>query len=340
MRVGILILIALLMLTGCGGTTEEGKTVLPTVPVQTAIAEIGDIQQTREFTGGLEGIEQADVYIRLSEAITALPFAEGAKVKAGQVIVQLDKGGASSGYYQAEAAFANVRKTYEKMKKLYDEGAVSESQFDDAEAAYEVAKANYDSAKELVEISAPISGVLADLNVQVGQVPAIGTLAARVARSDSLRVTFGVPASLLSRFRKGMTGEVSVASVTEKFTGKVTDIASAADPATRTFAVELTLPNPEGKLQPGTFAKVKFVIDSKSGVIAVDRNALLSTEGIYSLFVVRNDTAYSRSVTIGIVNDIHTEIASGLEAGEEVVTLGQNFLADGYPIVRAKEGQQ
>lgn len=340
MRAGVLSVLALLMLIGCGGSQEESTTVLPTVPVETEIAEIGDIQQTREFTGGLEGIEQADIYIRISEAVTALPFAEGAQVKSGQVIVRLDKGGATSSYYQAEAAFANARKTYEKMKKLYDQGAVSESQFDDAEAAYEVTKANYDSAKELVEITAPISGVLADLNVQVGQVPGIGTLAARIARSDSLRLTFGVPANLIGRLNQGMTGELTVAAMPEKFTCTVTDIARAADPATRTFAVEVTLPNADGRLQPGTFAKVKFTIGSKSGVISVNRNALLSTEGIYSLYVVENDTAYVRSVTIGIVNDVHTEILTGLEAGEEVVTLGQNFLADGYPVVRAKEGRQ
>lgn len=340
MRLRYLSLIPLLFLLGCGGKKEEAKAVLPTIPVETEIAERGNIQMTREFTGGLEGIEQADVYIRLSEAVTALPFAEGSKVQEGQVIVRLDKGGASSSYFQAEASFTNARKNFDKMKALYDQGAVSESQFDNAEAAYEVAKANFDSAKELVEITAPITGILADLNVDVGQVPTVGTLAARIARADTLRVTFGVPAAMVVNFHKGMTGELRVAGSDKTYTSTVTDIAQAADPATRTFAVQVTLPNPQGELQPGTFAKVKFVVDSKKDVISVPRNALLSTEGIYSLYVVQNDTAYTRSVTIGIVNDKHTEIVKGLDAGEEVVTLGQNFLANGYPVVRKNAGQQ
>ena len=234
MRLRYLSLIPLLFLLGCGGKKEEAKAVLPTIPVETEIAEQGNIQMTREFTGGLEGIEQADVYIRLSEAVTALPFAEGSKVQEGQVIVRLDKGGASSSYFQAEASFNNARKNFDKMKALYDQGAVSESQFDNAEAAYEVAKANFDSAKELVEITAPITGILADLNVDVGQVPIVGTLAARIARADTLRVTFGVPASMVVNFHKGMTGELRVAGNDKTYTATVTDIAQAADPATRT----------------------------------------------------------------------------------------------------------
>ncbi len=339
MRVGVLVFSVLLLLIGCGGNDDESTTVLPTVPVKTALVEQGSIELTREFTGGLEGIEQADLYLRISEAVTELPFAEGARVKSGQVIVCLDKGGASANFYQAEASYNNARKNYEKFKRLFAEGAVSESDFDNAEANFQVAKANFDAAREMVDLTAPISGQLADLNVKVGQVPGVGTLAARIARTDSLRMSFGVPATLIGNFSRGMTGELTVAGRSEKLVCTVTDIAGAADPATRTFAVEATLPNEAKELQPGTFAKVKFVIDSKQGVIAVARNALLSTEGIYSLFVVENDTAYSRGVTIGIVNDKHTEILSGLEVGEELVILGQNFLADGYPIVRS-EGEQ
>ena len=329
----------MLLLTGCGGTDEESLTMLPTVPVKTALVEQGSIELTREFSGGLEGIEQADLYMRISEAVTALPFAEGARVKSGQVIVRLDRGGASANFYQTEASYNNARKNYEKFKQLFAEGAVSELDFDNAETNFQVARANFDAVREMVDLTAPISGQLALLNLEVGQVPSVGTLAARIARTDSLRISFGVPASLIANFNKGMIGELTVAGHSEKFVCTVTDVAGAADPATRTFVVDATLPNEAGELHPGTFAKVKFVIDSKQGVIAVDRNALLSTEGIYSLFVVENDTAYARGVTVGIVNDKHTEILSGLKVGDEIVILGQNFLADGYPIVRS-QGEQ
>jgi len=96
----ILLIALLIFVSGC--QQEETKTVLPTVPVKTIKASLGSIEVSREFTGGLVGEEQAEINIRISEAITDLPYKEGDYVKKGDVIVRLDRGGATSGYYQAE----------------------------------------------------------------------------------------------------------------------------------------------------------------------------------------------------------------------------------------------
>lgn len=330
-------MLASLLLLSCAGQEQNGGTVLPTVPVKTDVASLGSIQITRQFTGSLVGMEQADVIIRLGESVTALPFGVGDLVQQGQIIIKLNRGGASSNYYQAKAAYDNAQKNFTKMKNLYTEGAISEAQYDDAEAAFKVAEANFTSASELIDITAPISGRIVDLNVKVGDVPIVGTLAARIARTDNLRMTIGVPDNVVERFLVDMPGQLVIGSSTEVFPCKVTEVARAADPATRTFAVDLRVPNPDGKLQAGMFGKVTFILDRKEDVIAVDRNALLSTEGLYEVFVIVNDTAYSRRVDIGIVNDRHTEITSGLNPGDEVVVLGQAFLADGYPIARSKD---
>jgi RND family efflux transporter MFP subunit len=114
-------------------------------------------------------------------------------------------------------------------------------------------------------------------------------------------------------------------------------ISSAADPATRSFTVEVSVPKQARFLQPGTFAKARFVVDEKPGVLTIPQKALLSEEGIYSVFVVEQDTAYARTVDVGIRNGINAEIISGLESGEEVVHVGQNFLSDGYPVIRSEK---
>ena len=184
------------------GKKNNTATALPTIPVKTLTVAPGTIEVTREFSGGLEGVEQADIYIRLSEAVTALPFKVGDHVQAGQVLITLDRGGASSQYIQAKAMFENAEKNFQKMKYLFDEKAISESAFDEAKAGFEVSKANYQAAKELVDITSPISGTLVELDVKIGDMPRQGMLAARVARTDALRMTFGVPADLVSRFSK------------------------------------------------------------------------------------------------------------------------------------------
>lgn len=334
----LLILLAAAMALSCGKNSNgDLATPLPTIPVKTAVAEVGRIEVEREFAGGLVGIRQADMYVRLSEAVTALPFKIGDKVKSGDVLVYLDKSGASSSYFQAKATFENAEKNFNKMKYLYEEKAISETQFDQAESAYQVSRANFAAAREMVEITSPINGTLVELNVLVGDVPPAGKLAARVARTDTLRMSFGVPAGLAEKFFVGMTGELHMAMADSTFNCIVTRVASAADPQTRTFTVEVSVPNLEQWLQPGAFAKAKFVIESSESALRVPQSSLLSQEGVYSLFIVKNDTAYARTVTLGLKNETMIEVLSGVQSGEEVVYLGQGFLSNGYPVVRSEK---
>ena len=329
---------AAILLTSCGGNnSSKNGTALPTIPVRTLTVIPGTIELTREFSGGLEGFKQADLPIRLSEAVIALPHKIGYHVREGDVLVALDKGGASSQYLQAKANFDNAEKNYRKMKYLFDEKAISETQFDQSDAMYQVAKANFEAAKEVVEITSPINGIVVELNVKIGDVPPLGTLAARVAQTDSLRMSFGVPEDVVARFEKGKVGSITVASSDTLYECRVSKVADAADPATRAFSVDVTIPNPGLRLQPGTFAAAHFVVDSRQNALTVPQNALISTEGIMSLYVIKNDTARVRTVSTGVTNGSIAEIVAGLSAGEEVVVLGQSFLSDGYPIVRSKE---
>ena len=221
------------------------------------------------------------------------------------------------------------------MKYLFDEKAISETAFDGAKAGFEVAKANYDAAKELVDITSPISGTLVGLDVKVGDIPRLGLLAARVARTDALRMTVGVPTNLVSRFNRGMSGSLRAAGDDSVYKCTVTKVSDAADPQTRTFSVEISVSNENRRLQAGTFAKATFVVDRKDNVLRVPQASMISNEGVMSLYVVKNDTARSRTVNVGVGNGTDTEVLAGLKSGEEVVVVGQSFLSDGYPITRS-----
>ncbi len=330
-----LLVLSLALLPLSCGKQAETTTALPTIPVKTLMIAPGTLEVTREFTGGLEGAEQADIYIRLSEAVTSLPFKVGDRVSAGQVIVSLDKGGATSQYYQAKATYENADKNFQKMKYLYEAKAISETAYDEAKAGFEVSQANFQAARELTDITTPINGTLVELNVKVGDIPLQGTLAARVARTDALRMTFGVPADLVGQFSSGMTGRVTVAGDDSVYSCSVTKVADAAEPQTRTFSVEVLVPNADRRLQAGTFAKATFVVERRENILTVPASALLSNEGVMSLYIVKSDTARERTVSVGASNGASTEIRSGLSSGEEVVVLGQGFLSDGYPVMRS-----
>lgn len=333
----LLIFILIFPLSCGGGASENQTTPLPTIPVKTTKAVTGTIDQEREFAGGLQGIRQADVVVRLSEAVQSLPHRIGDRVRSGDVLVALNKGGASSQFFQARATYENAEKNFKKMKYLFDEKAISESQFDEASSGYEVAQANFQAAREMVDITSPISGTLVELNAVVGEVPPAGRVIARVAQIDSLRMTFGVSSDLIGRFQIGTEGTVEIPEYDTMLVCTVIRVASAADPQTRSFTVEVSIPNLEHQLRPGAFAKARFIIARSENATVVPEGSLISEEGVYSLYIVQNDTAYVRSVEVGVKNETSAQIISGVESGAEVVYIGQGFLSDGYPIVRSEK---
>ena len=118
------------VLAGCGSKSEPPKTDLSAnaglvVPVQVAVASQSNLSVTRVYAGSLEGEEQANVVSKLSERVTGLKAVVGSRAAAGQVLVALDKSGASSQYFQAEANYRNAEKTLQRMKSLYEEGAIA-----------------------------------------------------------------------------------------------------------------------------------------------------------------------------------------------------------------------
>ena len=109
-----------------------------------------------------------------------------------------------------------------------------------------------------------------------------------------------------------MTGSLRVAGDDSVYICTVTKVSDAADPQTRTFSVEVSVPNTSRRLQAGTFAKVTFVVERKDNVSDSPAASLLSNEGVMSLYVVKNDTASARTVGVGVSNGTDTEILSGL----------------------------
>jgi len=115
------------ILSGCGKPQGEQKqqSTAATIPVDVAVAHRQTLFVTKQFSGTIEGEEQANIVPKISERITAINVHVGESVKTGQVLVELDKSGATSQFFQAQAAFNNAEKTFERMKALYNDGAIS-----------------------------------------------------------------------------------------------------------------------------------------------------------------------------------------------------------------------
>jgi len=341
MTVPILSLI-LIFLAGCGGSNANENAVEPErIAVETTIADYGSFVVSKSYSGTVRGIEHAELIAKLAETVKKVNVREGDRVKAGEVILELDEGGPSSQFHQAEAVYENSRKLLQKYRNLYEEGAVSENDLNRVETDFEVAKANYRAAKELVYVISPIDGEVAALNVNEGDQAYVGQHLATVGRRDSVRIEIGVDPGDVDYIEAGDTVEITMQGAGgKKVSGVIKGVARSADPETRAFSVEIVADNREGTLKVGGLATARIGLYRLKDALLVPIEAVLIQRGIPKIFKLEADTARSVEIEIGRSDGENYEVLSGLEPGTEVVVLGKAFLDDGMLVnVTNREGE-
>ncbi len=318
---------SLFLLESCGNEPSVEKEPDRTA-VQAGVLGLSDAEVVKTYTGTLEGEQQAVLYARVAEAVEAVHVSEGDRVSTGEILVSLDRSGTSSRYQEALSLYRNAEKTFNKMAFLYEEGAVSESEHDAAQTDYEVAKAAFESAARLVGVESPIDGIVTSLNVFKGNFLVVGQEVATVAAIDRLRVDFAVDAADVGSIGAGTPVTVSDGEKAVSSIGSVQSVARSADPRTRTFQVEAVIDNEGHVLRPGLFVRVSVPLRRLTGVITVPRRTLVMRDEGDVVFVVSNGLALVRDVVLGDDLGGRVVVDSGLWAGDTLVVVGQEYLAD------------
>ncbi|MCP4705808.1 MAG: efflux RND transporter periplasmic adaptor subunit [candidate division Zixibacteria bacterium] len=337
---GLLILLVASLWLACS-TAEETEVTEVTevtknakeekaIPIRGTLINPSSMEQQKTFTGTLEGERQAVIRAKISEAVEKIDVAEGDEVRENAVIVRLDKSGPSSNYLQSKSVFLNAKKNFKKMQYLFDEGAISESNFDGAKTDYEIAAANFEAARQLVELRTPISGTVTSIDYSVGDyVDPQKNIVATVATIDKLRIKLGVSSTNIGYFRVGESVKVFVEAVNGfEAIGTIAMVASSADPKTRTFQVEIEIDNTGHIFKPGMFARVEVIIESFNNILVVPQKAVLIRNNKEYLYVINDGRAIAKEVILGAGFSGMTEIKSGLNPGDTIVTLGQDYLSD------------
>ncbi|MCB2229323.1 efflux RND transporter periplasmic adaptor subunit [bacterium] len=335
----ILALVGLVLLIGGCGANKEEATAERVLAVRADVLQARDLELGLTYTGSLEGERQAVLYSKLAETVDSLWVKEDDRVKAGQIILSLDETGPSSKFREARSTFENAEKTYKKMKFLYEQGAISEVEFDNAELGYDVARADFDAVKQLVEIESPIAGIVTAIDVRPGEQVNVGTRLATVATTKTLRVRFGVNPEEIGFFTIGAPIKVNADGVADTVNGTITTVASSADPVTRTFQVEATVDNANGVYRPGMFVRARYIRDHLTDVIAVPRRAVIQLDNTPTVFAVVDGRADRRRVTLGSEIDGLVIVSEGLSVGDTLVTLGQDYLEDSVKVKISELGE-
>jgi RND family efflux transporter MFP subunit len=333
-----------LFIVSCQGETEEKGEIknpveLDTIAVHAVNAEVRDLSLSKTYTGSIEGEEQAYIVAKISERIVDMKIRVGDYVNKGKLLVELDKIGSTSQYYQAEASYLNSKKDLDRMEVLFNEGAVSQQMRDGAQTAFNIAKANFEASKSLVELTAPISGIVTEINGEIGDLAMPGTRIITIAQINRLKAIFNAGEQDIMNLMLNQPIQVYSELKPELvMDGKIIQIAKSADVESRTFEIKGSFSNSSDKwFKPGMFCRVKIILNNKKSSITVPIISILTSGNDKAVFVVNNGKASYRKVILGIADDKYSEVLSGINVNEKIVTVGMNNLKDGTPVNLVEE---
>lgn len=327
-----LITIVIMAASSCGNKKADVTIEEKAIPITISLVERGDLPVIKTYSGTLEGEKQAKIVASIHEAVVELPISEGSRVSAGQAVIMLDKNGLASQYNQAQALYLEAKDNHQKMTRLLEQGAISEQAYISAKTGFEVAQANFRAASRQVELTSPISGVLTELSVNVGEYAPVGIPIATVAQTDKIRLTLFIDSRSAGFIKKGQEATITVESIGDsdgEFIGFVREVSRSADPQTRLFRVEINIDNEDGALAPGMFARAEIVISQLNSVLIVPGEAVFSVEGVYKVYKIQGDRAREQSINVGESTFESAQIISGLSEGDTVAVIGRNLIEDG-----------
>jgi len=326
---------ALTLLGGCGKADKQAvaKAVdsgAEVVAVETARVERQALAVTKSYTGSLEGEAQANIVAKISERVTAIHGSVGQSVHKGRTVITLDKSGATSQYFQAEANYKNAEKNLERMKTLLVEGAISQQLLDATQTAFDVARANFEAARSAVELVSPISGVITALNVNLGDLSQPGAVLATVADLRRMKVIFSINEADVMQISQGQNVEIRSEGGPEgRVQGRIVQISRSADMRSRSFEIKALFPNTSDQwYRPGMFCKVALTIAPRSNALVVPAAAILSDGLTSKVYKVVGGRAIPQPVVTGISDGARVEILQGVIDQEIIVTTGATNLRD------------
>jgi RND family efflux transporter MFP subunit len=304
--------------------------------VETSAVERGSIHQDVSVSGAVEPLRLVGVNSQLSGALLAVTVEEGSPVSAGQVLARVDDRELAAQQASAEAAFAVAQSAYERAEELRKRQVITVEEYERDRTAHAAAKAQLDQIRTrrgYAVVRAPSSGVVLEKRVEAGDVVAPQT---RLFTIGENAMVVRVSLSELDVVKLAPGQEVGVtldAYPRRPFTGRIRRIFPAADPTTRLVPVEVALTGEaERAARPGFLARVTASVGTQDNVLLVPASAIVASAGQSAVFVVRDGKAARREVETGLNSQGKVQIVSGLQAGEVVVTLGNNNVRDGAEV--------
>ncbi|MGV3772001.1 MAG: efflux RND transporter periplasmic adaptor subunit [Verrucomicrobiales bacterium] len=360
------------------GAAKGGRQEAPLPAKKVQIAHVQERLSRRVLitTGSLQAQERATLSVKVRGRIIALPVDLGAAVKTGDLLVQIDPAEFKIRVAQMEAAVAQAearlgiapgastedldpakanivqeaaarqreaQNNYDRLKKLKQEGVVSESEWEAVEASYHVSMNRYQEAvaefqnrvavveekradlalakQELLDCSllAPFDGVVERRNASLGEFLSVGASAITLVKVDPVRLRMEVSERDAPSIKLGQEVRLQIEGDSAVYTNKISRVSPSISATNRMLLAEADFPNKDGRLRPGSFAKVEVVLSSSEPTLTIPFGSLVQFAGIQKVFLVKDGKAVETTITVGRRLGKELEVLDGAAKGDVVV---------------------
>lgn len=339
----IAVLILAAGLWGCGKSPQAqapaaGKS-RAAVPVE--MTTVGTATLLREVVavGSMRSDESVTLSPEVAGRIARIGFEEGRPVQAGQLLFELDAAVPRATVAEARASRNLAARNHERGTELFERRLISQQERDTLRSALESAEATLALAQAQLaktRITAPFAGTAGLRQVSPGDYVNPGQALVSLEAMARLKVDFRLPETVLSRLAPGQPLDIELdAWPGERFRAEVYAIEPRVAESTRSIGLRARLPNPDGRLRPGLYARVRLQTAREADAVVVPEQAIFPRGEQQFVYVVAGGVAQEREVRIGQREPGRAEILDGLRPGEVIVTAGLQKLSPGAAVVPA-----
>ena len=333
-------LIAIVLFSACEGEEQQTERAsAQPMAVQVHVLRGEPLTNAFTTTGTLRANEQVELRSELSGRVTHIGFDEGARVKAGQVLVRVNNDDLTAQLRKAEADLELASSTEKRQQQLLEVKGISEQAFENTQAQRIAREAEVENLKALLArsvIRAPFEGVIGLRWISEGGFVTPNDPIATLTQIDPIKLDMSVPERYGKQIKPGSKVDFAIEGDTSTYTAEVYAVEPRVDPSTRTVPVRAKSRNPDNRLVPGSFARVNVSLGTINDALKIPTEALIPDIQGQVVMVMQDGKAKTQRVEIGLRTETEVQLISGVQAGDTVITSGLLAIREGTPL-RAAE---
>ena len=324
------------LFAGCQRQESREKGSLP-VKVKMMKATTGEAS-CEAYSGTVEGENTVPLSFPMAGTVQALHIHLGQQVRQGQLVATLDSLSSASAYSAARATLEQAEDAYRRMKELHGKGSLPDIKWVEVQSRVEQARSMEQiAAKNLKDckLYAPLSGIVAEKNIEVGQNVLPGTPVARLVTASALKVKIAVPEAEIATVPIGQKASVVAPALEGKaFTAYVAEKGVVANPLSRSYDVKLKVEGSHAELLPGMVVDVALPSGMNGNAFCIVPPHIVQLDEKNNAFVwiVRDGKAYKQEISCGEYQADGVAVLSGLSPNDSIIMEGQQKVCEGTEV--------